>query len=285
MPPKRNRASNRAELIAAISIAVLMVSAGVWVFARPQPPVDEAFEAIVIDVSPTASPESRCGDLARIAASALGDHRGVVHATIYTTGDRASGDLPRVGAVERQPQRALMEQHDSGREQHELLGRFAVLCAAAATRQESPIFRAVAAAVATMAGHRCLDRGRRCRVWVRTDGLEEEDAAIIARLRGKTRPTGKAGAGAGAITPRIDNHGIDIVFCNIGQRTLGRKARRSPALADVEAAFRPEFTSPERVRFAPSCEPEVTDGVPTATEQSPRPARAQVVHSTPTGGK
>src|SRR5690348_16596242 len=94
----RRRAMNRnaqgkvgVEAVAAIAIGTAVMATGVWVCTRTPKPVDEAFEAIVADVSPTAAPTSLCSDLERVASRALRDHRGVVHLTLYATGDRASG--------------------------------------------------------------------------------------------------------------------------------------------------------------------------------------------------
>jgi hypothetical protein len=97
----------------------------------------------------------------------------------------------------------------------------------------------------------CRREGTTCEVVVRTDGIEEEDARVMAALR----PARKArtAAATAATAPRITNDGVAVRFCSLAARQIGRNASNLPTLDAVESAFRREFTAPDRVRFEPAC--------------------------------
>ena len=244
---------SRTEIIATLTVVSLVGAAGAWVFGRKVPPRNESFQAIVMDASLTSDPTSRCDDLARLADEAAQRSKGVLHLTLFATGDRTSGFEPiRIGTVEFEPGTRLVEgvtADDEKREQ--FLEGVRKLCPQITNRKESPIFRAVSAAVKTMPPELCQREGTTCDVVVRTDGIEEEDARVMAALR----PARKArtAAATAATAPRITNDGVAVRFCSLAARQIGRNASKLPTLDAVESAFRREFTAPDRVRFEPAC--------------------------------
>lgn len=246
---------SRTEIIATLTVVSLVGAAGAWVFGRKVPPKNESFQAIVMDASLTSDPTSRCDDLARLADETAQRSKGVLHLTLFATGDRTSGFEPtRIGTVEFEPGTRLVEgvtADDEKRQQ--FLENVRKLCPQITNRKESPIFRAVGAAVKTMSPDLCQREGTTCEVVVRTDGIEEEDARVMAALRPARKAHNAAAAATPAPAPRIANDGVGVRFCSLAARQIGRNASKLPNLDAVESAFRREFTAPDRVRFEPAC--------------------------------
>ena len=224
-------------------------------FGRKIPPKAESFEAIVVDASITSDPKSRCEDMARLADEAAQNSKGALHLSLFATGDRTTGFEPvRVGTVEFEPGTRLVEgvaADDEKRQQ--FLDGVRKLCPQIPSRKESPIFRAVSAAVKTMPPELCQREATTCSVVVRTDGIEEEDARVMAAFRPAREARGAATTNAFAPAPRIANDGVNVRFCSLAARKIGRHASKLPSLDAVESAFRREFSTPDRVRFEPAC--------------------------------
>ena len=246
---------SRTQVIATLTLVSLVGAAGAWVFGRKVPPKNETFQAIAVDASITSDPKSRCDDVVGLADEAARLCKGVLHLTLFATGGHISGfELIRVGTVEFEPGTRLVEgvTADDERRQQFLEG-VRKLCPQIPNRKESPIFRAVSAAVKTMPADLCRREGTTCEVVVRTDGIEEEDARLMAALRPVRKPRNAAATATPAPAPRITNDGVDVRFCSLAARQIGRNASNLPTLDAVESAFRREFTAPDRVRFEPAC--------------------------------
>lgn len=223
-------------------LALGVAGAAGAVFLSPEGAPARTYAVVVVDASGTSAADGRCADVARIgeALVALGTP---LDAWVLQTGEagRAARELGRAGYV---PSGQVLEGKgaDAARREafHEALRK---ACAAVEATQESPIFAASASAVDRLRGLGCGEGRTACGVWVRTDGWETSDATVKAALtRGKPRQ------------PRIENTGVDVHLCGLGERaSTGRK--RAPNLDAVRAAFAPEFTEPDRVSFAEACEP------------------------------
>lgn len=249
------RTLDRTQIIATLTVISLVGAAGAWVFGRKAPPKSESFQAIVIDASITSDPTSRCDDLARLADEAIQSSKGVLHLSVFATGDRTTGfEAVRIGTVEFEPGTRLVEgvaADDEKRQQ--FLDGVRKLCPQIPSRKESPIFRAVSAAVKTMPPELCQREATTCNVVVRTDGIEEEDARVMTAFRPARKARGAAITDAPAPAPRIANEGVGVRFCSLAARQIGRHASKLPSLDAVESAFRREFSAPDRVRFEPAC--------------------------------
>jgi len=245
---------NRNEIIATLAVAAALGMTALWVFARKVPPVPESYRAIVVDASLTSDPTSRCEDLGRLADEAAQQSVGKLHLTVFATGDRPSGFEPtRIGTVEYQSGTRILEGAAADEESRQaFLADVKKLCPLIPNRKESPIFRAVSAAVKTMPAELCQRDKITCEVVVRTDGIEEEDARVMSALRPAKRPHGTNDAQA-ETEPRIANRDVTVRFCSLSARHIGRNAAKLPTLEVVESAFRREFTAPDRVRFEPAC--------------------------------
>jgi len=247
------RTLDRTQIIASLTVLFLVGASGAWVFGRKIPPKAESFQAVVMDASVTSDPASRCDDLARLADEAAQRSKGSLHLSLFATGDRTTGFEPvRIGTVDFEAGTRLVEGVGADDEKRqEFLDGIRRLCPQIPNRTESPIFRAVSAAVKTMPVELCRREATSCDVVVRTDGIEEEDARVMAAFH----PAGKArgAAATDAPPPRISNDGVGVRFCSLAARQIGRNAAKLPNLDAVESAFRREFTAPDRVRFEPAC--------------------------------
>ena len=251
---KTQKTGSRNEIIATLTVLAVIVAGGLWVFMRKTPPQPESYVAIVVDASPTNDPTSRCEDIGRLAEEAAQHSKGALHLTLFSTGDRASGyEGTRVGTLDYQPGTRILEGTAADEESRQtFFSDVKKLCAQLPNRKESPIFRAVSAAVKTMPAEVCQREKTTCEVVVRTDGIEEEDARVMSALH-PTKRSHKSQGEQTEFEPRIANHGVAVRFCALVARQIGKNAAKLPTLDAVERAFRREFTSPEHVRFEPAC--------------------------------
>lgn len=199
--------------------------------------------------------------------------RGEVRLAVYATGERATAGEPiRLGVVAKDRQPKLLEQTGDEAEKR-FLRELGKLCRQVEQQAESPIFQAVSAVVRTLPQDQCALPGNTCQVWVRTDGIEESDSAVMALLRPKRTRASRRRAHVAAQPARINNRGIDVVFCGLSERRVARRSRRRPpSIAQVQAAFIREFTRPERVGFDTSCAPYELGPAATAQSRETDPA-------------
>jgi len=245
------------QTIAATLIIAALVVGGICAWRRPAHPKQQLTAALVIDASPTAAQNRRCSDVLRIGAEILRGTKGAVRLTVFATGDAKSGGEPvRLGVVTKERQPALLEQSGNTADQR-FLGDLDRLCKSAPPSDDSPIFQAVASVVRAFSPNECKELGHTCRLWVRTDGLEESDPQVMASLRHRPRRYGERRQNDHSrLPPRIDNQAVQVVFCGLSERTVARSRRsRLPSVADVERAFRSEFTRPDRVELQTICAP------------------------------
>jgi hypothetical protein len=105
-----NPTRSRADIIATLTVISLVGAAGAWVFGRKVPPKSETFRAIAVDASITSDHNSRCDDVVGLADEAAQLSKGVLHLTLFATGDRTSGfEAVRIGTVEFEPGTRLVE--------------------------------------------------------------------------------------------------------------------------------------------------------------------------------
>jgi hypothetical protein len=258
--PRRN-----VESTAALSVLAALAGIGVWIFARtPTPPI-ETFATIVVDASPTSDPGSRCEDVDRLGEGFLEGSRGSLRLALFSTGDRTTANEPvRVGAVKHTAGRRVLEgASGAGVARAAFLTELRNLCGHIQDRNESPIFRAIQAAVTSLPRDRCAAAQNHCEVVVRTDGLEEQDPTLVKTLAPvRARKASKRGRAPEQETltvarapeaPRIANEHVTVRFCGLSARRVSGK-RAVLATPDVVASvFRREFSSPELVSFDPMC--------------------------------
>lgn len=198
--------------------------------------------AVVVDRSATAAPDQTCADLRAIAAGleGVGD---AVELAVWATGDGQSAQEPvQVTRVEVARQPTLLKAGaDRGTPLVDAVG---AACGDVGATQESPIFAAVDGALADLRASGCDAPGTTCRLVVRTDGLEEVDRDVARRLW----------KGGEASEPRLENGAVEVRFCGLSTRSVVPSRKRLPGRADVERAWRAEFTHPASVTFIPSCD-------------------------------
>jgi len=251
MEPRASKGAVSGEVVAAVCVVSALAFGGAWVWHRPHVAPPRSIEALAFDASPTNRQEHRCRDARRIAEEILAESPGAVRVMVFATGDRSTGGEPIMrGSVARERQVKLVEHRDGDADRGRVLGEIDKLCAAVEPKSESPVFQTVGSVVKAMPATECQAPGTHCRVWIRTDGIETDDPVVSAALRSAVSVR------AERYRPRIDNAGIDVVFCGLSERKLGKHGPRPPSLAVIEAAFRREFTHPERVRFEPTCAPD-----------------------------
>ena len=233
-----------AEGFALLAVTTAVAGAVLYGFAAP-PEIPSAHRvAIVLDVSMTSSPDGRCEDVEAIAAGVAGSAG--LEILLFATGDRSSADQPRLVHTLRS-EGATRFLEGAAEEQEAIAHQVEGLVAACRGLEEtrvSPVFTAVHGAAAQLAGAGC-SAPHRCELWVRTDGLEEEDEAIVARLDGSERPT----------ETRINNGEIAVTLCGLAARSVRPSARRYPGITEVRGAWSAEFSRPGTVRYAPACGP------------------------------
>lgn len=238
--------------IAVGSLGLALGIGAIYVWSRPATVEPEDRVAIIIDASSSSTPERRCADIQRIGAQILAQATGNVRVVVASSGDHTTSNEPiRAGVVvyERAPD--LLEQDTTAGPRLAFLKQLDGLCRAVPERTESPIFTAVSSVVRGFSEEECSAPNRRCRLFVRTDGLETADEQILDALRRPRHPRKEVVRGS-----RVDNRLTDaVVFCGLSERSFKRGAVHQPSIREVEAAFRREFSHPERVSFLATCAP------------------------------
>ena len=229
------------------ALALGLGAAGVVVFRME--PVATPVERVVLlaDTSRTSDQQTLCSDISRLASQVLNERQGDLHLVLAGTGARSRGDkLERVAAWEHKHRGMSVSELGDGRDtERALLSQVQQRCEGLPERDESPLFDAARGAVSLV--HSARDCGQphvSCSVVMRTDLVEERDAVLTAAIAGKQPIAPRI--------PRIDNDQVEITFCGLAERRLGRRARSVDA-ATLQAAWLPEFTHPERVSFEESC--------------------------------
>jgi hypothetical protein len=244
--PRSNRAVRQAGLL----LTSLALAAAVVLAFAVEPPAATVHRAVVVlDASPTSRSATRCDDAERIVRGLLGQPLGRLELLVMSTGDRASGGEPLVlRRAAREAPAGILEgtaaaaEHDAA-----VLASLRAACGTLPSRRESPILRAAAAAADTLRGMGCSGGGESCSLWLRTDGLEEEDPRVVRRL------AGRVDAAVDSPAARIDNGDVSVTFCGLAEREVSGR-RQLADRAAVAAAFGPEFTHPSAVRFLATCE-------------------------------
>jgi hypothetical protein len=228
-----------------ISLGVVAAVVGafvVWALIKPPSELDKETIVIVLDASPT-NDLGRCQDLKQITTeltqSVPTDGQEFL---LLATGDSTTGQQPVFfPPVKLEPSHRIAEgTSKAGKDRDAAINRLLSQCEQIRLRKESPNRAAVDAAVRTAQN---LCPPARCRVIVRTDGLEEQDSHLVAALAGKE---------VGLSKSPIDNTGLEVVLCGASSITV-KKNSRLPELAVVEKVWKQEFADPSRVQVLPSC--------------------------------
>jgi hypothetical protein len=244
----QHRAKNVTQSAAALLGLGLVGGAVAWLAILPSPPVPTRFVSVVLDASPTNKP-NRCADMDRLMAQALEDSRNAsdLHLNVFATGDRTTGNQPvRLGAVTRVKGILRIETGHSGArdaEEHVVAQTVRSWCDTLVPRMESPIFQGVVSAMSQFQVVPCAQPEVSCSLVVRTDGIEEEDDAVVATLKGRDVER----------IPRLDNRYVDVEFCGISERHFSGRPADLPDVQEVAAAFRPDFSNTHAVRFLGTC--------------------------------
>lgn len=245
---QRHRATNHFHGAAALLGLGLVGGAVAWLAVLPSPPVPTRFVSVLLDASPTNKP-NRCVDVDRLVAQALEQSRNAndLHLNVFATGDRTTGNQPiRLGAVTRVKGILRIETgHSGARDAEELVVAQTVhsWCETLVPRMESPIFQGVMSAMSQFQVVPCAREEVTCSLVVRTDGIEEEDDAIVATLRGRDVER----------IARLDNRHVDVEFCGISERHFSGRPADLPDVREVASAFRPDFANQQVVRFLGTC--------------------------------
>ena len=226
--------------------------------------VAQRYVIIVVDVSPTSAKGTRCSDVRRIVQLELaGLHGGSLQLVLMSTGDRTTGNQPLYVGPVGQGDGVVSDYEDaaipfrgsaafsegqvqaSNREQV-LLGEVDRRCQGMVDRDESPIFDAVAAALKDLERVVWESPGVTAKVYARTDGLEEADSRISGLLYST--------ASVGKTEERLNNNGVDVVFCGVSARQVRPSAAPFlPSLNRIEAVFGAEMTARARFWVESSC--------------------------------
>lgn len=216
----------------------------------PMPEARSRHLVVLLDLSPTNAP-NRCADLRALLDEELRGAEATrdLQVHVFGTGDRTTGDQPpRIHGFSRAKTTFRVEGQRAGAlatERTAILKAADDACQAEATRMESPILAGIVGARAALAAIPCDDGRTTCRLVVRTDGLEERDPQVMARLHGK--------AVGGAASPRVENEHLDVLFCGLADRAVRGSSRPLPGIVAVAEAFRAEVSHPDRVRFGTLC--------------------------------
>ncbi len=251
----------RNELLAVGACIAGLGVAGVAVFGMDTAvtPVDRV--VLLADLSKTSDQQTLCRDLGRVVTEVLGDHEGDLHLMLAATGERSRGDkLERLGAWQRVHRgMTVSELGGEGGEDQAVVQAVLRTCAELAPRNESPLFDAARGAVDVARSQGDCDREHvHCSVVMRTDLVEERDALLMAAI---------AGDGTDDRAPRIDNTHVEVTFCGLAERRVGRRGQSVDA-AGLMAAWLPEFRHPELVMFEESCAPMVPDSFADSLHES-----------------
>lgn len=264
-------------LVLALSLALGGLGVALWILTRPAVPVPRRDIALVADLSASAVPGALCSDLSA-ALEATRPGRGVVLGLrLFVTGDPGTGWEPtRFGPWEETPSHLVMHTRQrrapaawaplatadaapgaaadgvaadasraapfSAAANPDVATLLQDTCAALPSTRDTPLFRAVRMALEELVSVPESPPNREARLVVRSDLVEEEDATLIERIRGEDPGQ----------PPRLDNAGVEVVFCGITQRRVLPRSRL-PSAQQLSDAWRAEFTMPKLVRFHAGC--------------------------------
>lgn len=236
------------QIVGASAIVMALGAGAAWAFLREESPRQVMRAAILVDASITAAEGKRCDDIEQVGAALYDEAEGDLSITILATGDSTTGNEPeKIDVVSRVKGTSVLEGIGAEEEARpSFLKSLRAVCDRIPSRKESPIFRGVQSVIRSFTKEDCAPSGHECRLYVRTDGLEEADETVQRRLQGsRVRKPGPA---------RIDNRSIPVkvTFCGLSQRTVRRSKAELPGIDAVDHAFRPEFVDHD-VRFDGQC--------------------------------
>lgn len=233
--------------LAAAMLLMVLIAGSVWLLFAGGGGGKVRHLAVVADVSTSAAFDTLCADVGELVEAERPEGGTRYSIRLFTTGEAATGQEPtRHGPWSAEPSRLLLHRAPAGGSEDDPLYREArAACAGWTATKETPLFRAVRMALAELAGELAADPSAEAVLAVRSDLVEEEDAALRSRWGGARTASAEP-------LPRLDNRQVDVHFCGVTQRRVKPKSRL-PSVEVLEAAWRAEFTAPERLRFRAGC--------------------------------
>ena len=178
--------------------------------------------------------------------------------TVLILGDQSTASEPwRMGAYSVPSVRKVLEGRSAKLWQQQQIQRdISGKCQALRRTTISPIFLGVTQAVADLHAHGCKPTSH-CKLFVDSDLEENVEPSITTRLN-------KTGGRQRVSLPRVDNAGIDVVFCGVAVtdgriRDVASKGARKFVTHDsdrvnlLQDLWRSLFDQPALVRFEPYC--------------------------------
>ena len=236
-------ASTVGRTVLVIASVVGFVAAASWVLVQPSAPHKHVEVALVFD--PSLSIDDPCHGTEEIGRGliALAAGRPLTVHPVYMTDKKVDGLGQMVADIKLERSVTGFEgEEDRRRRAASFLSKLVKTCADAPRRKWSPVLGAVDVGLKDLRTHGCGQPGATCLLVVKSDGLENVDRALVARLAGK-----KISAG-----PRLQVDELDrVIFCDLGRRAPG--GRNVPALDATMGAWRSELTTDARAVLAPAC--------------------------------
>lgn len=230
----------------------LIIGAGIvaiflWRWLTPQ---SAAHVAIVSDRS--FSPSRQCDCIETLGErSFAAANRGGSKRALFITGDASTGREPLLLEEFKIPKaNAVIEGAKAvASEREKILESLKSRCKTAKLTDESPIFLAIKRATEHLARNGCKP-GSDCALFVQTDGEEMSDMQI-------RRALDQSQATKIALTPRIHNDGVKVIFVGLaqinGSAQTNRKRVKTDRLERIKEVWRSLFSNPDDVSFEPFC--------------------------------
>jgi hypothetical protein len=199
-----------ASIVAGVGFAAVRVAAT----RRPQP---MSHVVIVLDRSGSTGGADSCASAVGLAADALANPalgRGST-LLVLATGDASTAYEPaEVARYDVPSTRRVMEgRHAGERRRNAILADLAKRCEALPRTKVSPILLAVRRGVEHLRAAGCAETAR-CFLYVKTDGRETADTAVVQALAGRRRSLEQLPA------PLLPNTGIAVRLCGFAE-TVG----------------------------------------------------------------
>ncbi len=190
----------------------------------------------------------RCEEVTALGVGGLGSGALPYTVELLATGENQDGGASReLGEASYTPQGGLLHGRDqAARARKAFAAKVAGFCASIQDTRTSPILEAIRAAVSDLGQYPCGAPGVDCEVAVRSDGEENGDQALMARL---------AGTAKGPVKDPIDlSHIQRVLFCGLHARVVAqRRHGHALSLDQVEKVWREAFTDPRKVTFLANC--------------------------------
>ena len=234
---------------------IAVLSIGVW-RTMTAPPLAH----ILVGVDRSRSVEPNCAGL-RSAAEALLDRPGVGVGSTFTLLSMgaharapepqlllsASIPIPSDRVVGQSAQAKAYEQERSA-----FLAGLASRCESIEETTHTPLYQMVERGLTHLRGlQEGCPPGASCVLLIKSDLLEDVQPELRAALDAATKDTDTPVPSA--LAGRLQNDGIDVIFCGTAEVRAPAKGTIAPPIAVRERIWRALFSRPEAVSFQPFC--------------------------------